>query len=368
VLYNNPAAITGLESSEFVMGLDFLQVSMHLASELGPLADETRSDSGVAALPTMAVAFQSEDSPFALGFGLFSIGGFGANYPGSTTNPILTPPTVTGVGPIYSKLNVYQVISTIGVKLTDQLSIGFSPTVVIAEAALDPDVFAPPTAPFDYPGATHARPHWGLGFHAGIYYEMNCDWRFGASYKSPQWIEDFTFFSDPPTPVLGLKADYPGIISLGGSYCGIPCTLIAVDLRYVDYKNTDLFGHGTGYDPATTAMTGLGWKSVFAISTGVQYQLNDSLSLRAGYLYTENPIADADTFFNVASSAIYQHMISVGATWQITCRTGLNIAYLRALHNSIEGPWQLPSGPLAGSLVKSREWVDALVIGLQVKF
>jgi len=144
-LYNNPAQITGLQSSEFVMGLDFLQVSTHLASSFmaGPIG-ETRSDSGVAALPTMAVAFQSDDSPVTLGVGLFSIGGFGVNYPETPTNPILTTPD--GVGPIFSRLNVYQVLAAAAMKLTDRLSIGFSPTVVISEAALDPDIFATPAA------------------------------------------------------------------------------------------------------------------------------------------------------------------------------------------------------------------------------
>jgi long-subunit fatty acid transport protein len=140
-------------------------------------------------------------------------------------------------------------------------------------------------------------------------------------------------------------------------------------MRYIDYDNTEFFGHATGYN-ASGAFTGLGWKSVFSVVTGMQYQCSDRLSLRMGYMYAENPIDDADTFFNIASSAIYQHILSFGATWQITCRTGLSIAYLRAFDNSISGPWVDPVlGPLPGvTSVKARQSVDALVMGLQVKF
>jgi long-chain fatty acid transport protein len=217
------------------------------------------------------------------------------------------------------------------------------------------------------PGSLRTTSHWGIGFKTGIYYETDFDFRFGASYRSPQWIEDFTFFTDPATR-LSIAADYPGVISLGVAYYGIPRTIWALDYRYIDYDNTELFGHATGYT-ATGAWTGLGWKSISTIATGVQFQLNDCLSVRCGYLYSENPIGHADAFFNVASSAIYQHIFSVGATWQITGRTGLSIAYLKAFENSITGPWDLPLvGPLPGTSVTETQTVDALVAGLQVRF
>jgi long-chain fatty acid transport protein len=107
----------------------------------------------------------------------------------------------------------------------------------------------------------------------------------------------------------------------------------------------------------------LNWRSVFAVSTGVQYQLTDALSLRVGYLYNQNPIDDQDAFFNAASPAIYEHIVSTGATLQLTCRTSLSVAYLHAFENSIEGP-----GPFPGTRVGTRLSINALVTGLQVRF
>lgn len=362
----NPAAITGVESSEFVLSAELLQVTTHLGSTVGPFSGETRSDSGVNALPTAAVVFQPDDSPWTFGLGLFAIGGFGQNYPDNPANPVQSPAGM-GLGALYSKLNVLELTPAIGLKVTDRLSVGFAPSFVVAEAALDPNPLAPPDPTLGYPSATHARPHWGIGFKAGIYYETDYDFRIGASYRSPQWIEDFTFFTNPAT-TLSIAADYPGIFSLGVSYYGLPRTIWAMDFRYIDYDNTELFGHGTGYNP-NLSWTGLGWRSIFSVATGVQYQLTDCLSVRAGYLYSQNPISDADAFFNVASSAIYQHIVSVGATWQITCRVGLAVAYLKALENDITGPWVIPPGlAVPGTTVTERQTVDALVAGLQVKF
>jgi long-chain fatty acid transport protein len=363
----NPAAVSGLAHSEFLIGLELLDLTNHVSSTAGPFTGETRSDAGVNALPTVAVAFQPQDSPWSFGLGMFSIGGFGANYPGGGTDPIFAPPP-GGMGPVYSKLAVLQLVPTAAYRVTERLAIGFAPTVVVADVALDPDGLATPS-PAGYPSATHTRTHWGLGFQAGIYYETESQWRFGASYKSPQWLEGLTFYDANPTGLpLTLKADYPGIISVGTAYYGLPRTVCAVDVRYIDYANTDLFGDDSGYD-ATGAMTGLGWRSVVSVAMGVQYELTDKWTIRGGYVYTQNPIRDADAFFNVAAPAVYQQIVAVGATWKMTCRTSLSLAYLHAFENSIAGPWNLPGvGPVPGTSVEIRQSIDALVAGMQVRF
>ncbi len=374
----NPGSITALESSEFVLGAEFLLLSTHIGSTVGPFSGETRSDSGVSILPTAAVVFKSEDSRWTFGLGMFSIGGFGFNLPGSPStpplNPILSP--AFGGGPVYSKLAVLQVAPTAALKVTDRLSIGLAPTVAIADAIVDPNLFAKPdpvTLPNNsvvlvYPDGSHTRTIWGLGFQAGIYYEMENCWHLGASYKSPQWFEELTSYATDPTGTPRtdrLNIGFPAIISLGAAYYGLPRTVWAIDLRYLDFANTHLFGDAAGYAP-NFAWTGLGWKSVFSVATGIQYQLTDAWSLRVGYLYTENPIPDENTFFNIASTAIYEHIVSVGASWKITCRTSLLLSYQKAFENSISGPFP-PELPFAGS-VRARQTIDTLAAGLQVKF
>lgn len=380
----NPASMTGLKGSEFVIGGELIYLSNHVGSTVqadafGPgvppvtLSGETRSHSGVNLLPTVAVVFQPDDSPWTFGLGMFSIGGFGFNFPASSAaapqNPILSPPPL-GIGEVYSKLAVLQLAPTAALKVTDRLSIGFAPTVAIADAALDPNPLASPLlGPAE---ATHTRTIWGLGFQAGIYYETENGWHLGASYKSAQWFEEATYYgtTDQGAPRTdSLNVTVPAIISLGAAYSGIPRTMWAVDLRYLDYSNSQLFGDDAGYGP-DFAWTGLGWQSVFSLATGIQYQLTDALSLRVGYCYCDNPIPDENAFFNIASAAIYQHIVSVGASWNISRRTSLVLAYLKAFENSISGPWVDPASnaPIPGTSATARQSIDCLVAGLQVKF
>ena len=368
-LHWNPAAISGLERSEASISVEMLQLDSHLDSTVpGFASGSTRSDSGISGLPSVAVAFKPCDSRWSYGLGLFAVGGFGVNYPANLANPVFSNTS------IYSKLTVVQLVPTASLQVTERLSIGFAPTITMAEANLDPNLLAipsiiQPNTPV-YPAATHSRTHWGIGFQVGVYYETDSCWHFGASYKSPQWFEEFTFYGTDPTGAPRtdrLYMDYPGIISLGTAYSGFSRLLWALDLRYIDYDNAQLFGHEAQVDPTTGALAGLGWRSVFAVSTGVQYQLTDALSLRLGYLYNQNPIDDADTFANAASPAVYQHIVSLGFTWQLTCRTGLSLAYLRAFENTIEGPGPVVP-PGLPTTVSSSIAVNALVMGLQVKF
>src|SRR5262245_4916468 len=100
--YWNPATISALPQSELDFGMELLYTRSKLSSEvgggaLGPglppvaLAGSTRGDGGVFPLPSFGLVYAPEDSRATYGLGVFAVGGFGANYPASTTNPILTP-------------------------------------------------------------------------------------------------------------------------------------------------------------------------------------------------------------------------------------------------------------------------------------
>lgn len=335
----NPATMSALPSSEVVIGFELLYLSTHVETAFG----STRSDSGISPLPTLAIAWQPEDTPWTFGLGLFTIGGFGTNYAldGNTAN--------LAIEPIFSRLQILQLVPSASLKLTDHLSIGVGATVSMADASLDfqPALAAP---------LTHGPMRWGGGFNAGVYYETDAHWNFGLSYKSPQWFEDFEY--NTAFGPISLNIEYPAIYSAGVSYTGFSRLVWALDLRYLDYANAAFFG------PSPLA-GGLGWDSVFSVSTGVQYQLNDAWSFRVGYIFNENPVPDEYAYANIPAAAIYEHIIALGATWQVTSRTSFSIAYLRAFENSITG--DIPFAP-PGFTVTNRQTIDALVAGLEVKF
>ncbi|MFO0918173.1 MAG: outer membrane protein transport protein [Planctomycetaceae bacterium] len=388
-LHWNPASIMGLQQSELEFGVELLYPQPTLGSSVGAgalgggippvsLSGSTDSNSGVFAIPTVGFVYRPKEEPWALGLGVFGIGGFGTNYQGGTvTNPILSPgaPNGIGLGPMYSKLQIVQIAPTFAYQLTDRLSFGIAPTITAADLSLDPNFLSSPNDAnangfFSYPSGTHGRTTWGYGVQAGLYLTTENCWNFGASIKSPQWMQTFHWSgaNELGQPVdVRTHFDLPLVASLGASYTGFDRWLLAIDGRYFDYGSTQGFDT-TGFD-ATGAVAGLGWRSIFSVAAGAQYQATDSLALRLGYVWNQNPIPDSNTFFNVISPNILMHTISCGFSYQLTPSWLVSFAYLHAFENSASGPWYAPGiGALPGTSVTNRVSADALTAGLTVKF
>ena len=187
-LYWNPATSSALPGSSLDFGIELLHAPTTLASSINGLGTGSdRGDNGVFALPTVALIYRPDDSNFTYGLGLFSLAGFGVNYPSSTTNPILSPqpPFGVGLGSIYSNLQVLQIAPTVSVQLTDRLSIGGGPTVILSQLRADPLFVVAPNLNGQYPPGTHTRTTWGGGFQLGAFYKTDNCWQFGASFKGP---------------------------------------------------------------------------------------------------------------------------------------------------------------------------------------
>jgi long-chain fatty acid transport protein len=381
--YWNPAIISGLPRSEMLISSQFLLPSIHLesflpAGSVGGIFPRTgrsgtsRSDSGVAAVPTAMLAFRlSDDSPWTFGLGSQYLSGGGVNFPASSGAPIVsphTPPRYFGVGPIYSNVAVGLSSIIASRQVTDRLAIAAGPLVAVESLSIDPAVFAAPvnrvlTGGYPtFPSAFHQRPFWGGGFQVGLFFEMNENWNLGFSYKSPIWQERWGFNSATATGApnrVGVQASLPEIISWGIAYKGIERTIIDLDLRYLDYANTSLFGTA-----APPQGTGLGWSSVFAVALGGQYQATDKLSLRAGYLFNTNPVPNERTLLNVQLPAITQNLLAFGTSYRVTDDITFSLAYTHQFRNSMSGPiLQLP-----GTSVREDVQIDSIIAGLNIQF
>ncbi len=360
--YWNPAAISGLPQNEVYFGADLIYANTHVAAEPFPPAGANFSDTGLAAAPTIALVYHQEDSPITLGLGTYTLVGGAVNFP----TPQSSPPLTTLTNQFASAFNLV-IAPTASVQVTDRLAIGGGPTIDVMTMSLDPAFFAgePPTEPgegFFFPAATHGRPFWGGGFRVGAYYELNPSWSFGLSYLSPQWFETFQWHSldrtgAPRTVTLGMRL--PWVLSWGAAYRGFEKTVIALDVRYFDYAGSEPFG-------SPVAEGGTDWKSVFSVAAGIERQLNDRLKLRAGYLFSENPVPEVLTLFNTQLPGINQHQLSAGFAVQLTQAITMDFAWVHGFENSIRGPI-LPE-QIAGATVQLDQSFDAWVFGTAVKF
>ncbi len=384
-MYWNPATLTGLPRSELEASAELLAPYTRLASSVPAnsllpgvppidLAGESSTDRGSFPLPTMALAYNPECSSWSFGLAAFPVAGFGVDYPGSTTNPVLMapPPAGIGFGPIASEYWVMQIVPAAAYRLSDRLSVAAGPTIDMATLRLDPAVFAAPDDAngdgfASYPNGSHTQTTWGGGFVVGAYYTAD-PWAFGASVRSPQWFETFQFNSanelGQPRD-LRIDVDLPLIVSLGTAYHW-GRWLLALDVRYLDHGNADGFGD-QGFNP-DGSIRGLGWESSYAVSIGTQYRLNDCATARLAYGWHENPVPDSQSSFNVASPTVVEHTIGAGLSLNVTPDFMLSLAYLHCFENSIEGPLVTPFGAVPGTSVRNTTAGDAIVVGATVAF
>lgn len=380
----NPATISGLAESEVMFGLELLLPTEDVSSQIGAgafgpgvppvlLSGSTGGEPGAAPIPSVAWVHKPAGSPWTYGLGMYGIAGFRVNYPASATNPILTPQPGAGglgFGKVFAEAEFLQIVPTVSYAISENLSIGVAPTITMGRITLDPLAIAPPVGGL-YTSGRGNRYHWGGGVQAGIYYIGQGPWHLGASIKSPQWFEDFRFLTEDGaggSRVEKLDADLPMIISLGWAYTGIPRYVLACDVRYFDYENAGCMGNPAGFDGAG-AITGLGWDNIFSVSGGMQYQASDSMYLRMGYTFQQNPISDRNTFFNLACPLIVEHLVSIGASCRVTANSYLSVTYIHGFENEQTGPYHVAGvGPMPSTSVTNTISADALSFGFTVRY
>lgn len=362
--YLNPAGLLAFDGTRMEFGFELFKPDRTLSSDIpGMGAGATVSKSDWVPVPAMALSTRLANDRVVVGVGALGIGGFGVDYPASTTNPLLTPQP-NGFGQVYSSYQFLKIAPAVAVEPLSGVWVGAALNVDWASLAVRPMPVAPPAvgpgpAAF-YPDASAGDGAFGAGFQVGLMVKPNDLVAFGASYTSPQWFEDFMFYStedNPNLPTHGMPheirfgLDVPAVIAAGIGFTPLPNVTLALDGRYLDYANTDGFRE-SGFNP-DGSMKGFGWQSIFTLAAGTEVRLAETLALRAGYNWSENPIRPGEAFYNVPAPAIVQHHLTVGAGVQITRRLELSAAYYRAFQNELSGPIPNPALPAGASVTSS---------------
>ena len=378
-LHWNPASISGLPCSDISFGFGVLLPTTSLSSRIGagalapgyPPVDLVGSDGsepGISMLPTMAFVHKVEGSPWAFGVGVFGVGGSHVSYPADPTNPILAPEPA-GLGRLTASVDVLQIDPTISYELSDHLSIGFAPTLTLANLIASPLMLGPMSGGV-YAEGVGTRTTWGGGFQLGLFYRTDGPWSFGTSFKSPQWMEPFRFRTQDSNGLpeeVRFHLDYPLIVSVGAAYRGFQNWVIATDVRYFNYAATAGFGSG-GYAP-DGALTGLDWRDVYSVAIGVQRQIGERLFFRMGYCFNDNPIVSEAAQFNVASPLITEQSLHLGGSYVFSDNWLVSLAWVHAFENEVSGPLNPAGvGPIPNTSVTSKVSADSLIAGFTKRF
>ena len=358
VLYNNPAAMTGLDGTQVEAGLTLIRPSQTVTTLTPAGAVENDADSHWWTPPHAYATHQFNDKVWT-GVGVFSRYGLGVEFEDDWLGRYnVQEATIQSI----------DVNPSIAVKVLDNLSLAAGFRAEWFEFALDRALptgtpFADPDLQFNMEGDS-----WGIGYNVGAFYEAT-DWlAFGLAYDSEidQEVEGNYNVNHPLLPGGDGEGDVttPGILRFGTSVKATEKLTVNAGLVYTMWSSYDELA--IDFDPALLgavpeSVTEKDWDDVFRYQIGAEYALNETWSLRAGYIFDETPDPDENVDYIVPGND--RDLVSLGVGYkQGDFFCDLSYTYLMIHDRDIEG--RLEEGVLPGEFSDG----DAHLIGLSVGY
>ncbi len=361
----NPASISEYNGTKIGLDVGMMFSSPTLSSSMpmmqpngnpviGPdgkpvmLSGSVDSDKGVSPLPSAAIVWGKEDSKHTFGVSVFGVSGFGVDFaedsnnpgyldgtgnpnydPNKPFSPISGPQSAGGFGHIESNYMLLQVGFTWAYQITENISIGIEPTINYQSLEISPNPLVSPSMTAGYSKSETASAI-GYGGQIGVYYDSKSGFTAGVSYKTKQYMADFSFegkyLDGKDAPKTDFTMNFPAIFSVGVGY-STPNGLLdfAVDYRRVFYSSTDGFDesgwtmvdNGAGGQMPNGTVQGFGWDDMNIISAGVQINVTEKFPIRLGYTYNSNPINDELIMYSVSAPAIIKNAFQFGLGYEI---------------------------------------------------
>ncbi len=203
---------------------------------------------------------------------------------------------------VYTSLRCYLFVPSLGIKLTDNFSVGFGPQVVYADAEMKKAI----QTPLGDVDTELTGSDWKVGWLISATYRIKEHTSIGVIYRSQISLD-----IDGDAKYYNVNSALSNIFRNGEGevFLNLPDTLaVGISTNYFSrwILSFDLLWSGWGaydelkfkyeYKPGTgtpgTISQLKDWKDVVAVRLGAEYLLNDSLNFRFGYVYDTSPIND----------------------------------------------------------------------------
>ena len=179
----------------------------------------------------------------------------------------------------------------------------------------------------------------GLGIRLGWTGVLSPMVTVGATYQSKTKMSKFDKYQ-------GLFAeqgdfDIPENYGLGVAIKATPSTTVAFDLVRINYGDVKSIANNISTLGVNLLGTpngpGFGWKDQNVYKLGVSHQVNDTLTVRAGYNHGSGVIPNTEIAFNILAPATVQDHLTFGATWKLQNGAELSGYFMHAFSKSITG-------------------------------
>jgi long-chain fatty acid transport protein len=213
---------------------------------------------------------------------------------------------------------------------------------------------------------------WGVGVRLGYMGELT-DWlAIGGAWQSKISMGSFDGYKGLFAQQGGF--DIPSTFTVGVALRPTKQWLIAVDFQRIYYdeaasinNRSALLGNCAFAGQRNNCLggddgAGFGWQPVDVWKIGVQYDINDAWTVRAGYNHSDNPIQPQDVTFNILAPGVVQNQYSLGVTWRLDKQSEITGAFMYAANNSVTGASLIngflpPGAPQISETIQMKEYL-----------
>lgn len=339
---NNPAS-AAFAGNRLDLGVDWFSPDREMSrtGTGGMLDTSVRSGKRNFLIPEFGYN-QALSSDLAAGVTVYGNGGMNSTYPGGQLNCGQGPANaLCGVGELGVDLVQLVVAPTVAYKLNAHHSVGVSPLLVFqAFEAYGLEGFSQMSVDASrLSGSGHDNSS-GVGVRLGYLGQLGDRVSVGASYSPKVNMSRFKAYA-------GLFAnsgdfDIPENLSLGVAVKAAPNLTLAADFQRINYGDVPAIGNPSNTGPlGGNPGGGFGWKNINVFKLGAQWQMNPTVTLRAGYTRSDNPVTSANITPNIIAPGVMKSHFTLGASYATSARSELSWAFMYAPRVKVTGPSML---------------------------
>jgi len=345
-IWHNPAGIAFLKGTQVSVGTTLIKSSSTMTLTQWPYAQPSKTwdQKSQVFYPSTFYITHSIGEKVTLGFGFFSPYGLGASWPIENQLRYLG---------YEDDMKTFFFNPTVGIKLTDQLSIGAGvsyiySTVKFKLVRLITNLIPYTGSTYDVPAELEGNGN-SWAFNAGLLYRaekfsLGVNWRssFNIDYKGDMTLDTSAipsyFRPGFPTEAGGETTfKFPNIFGVGASVNVTEALLLTADIHYVLWSRFDKYVvtfDNADMDPLETKED---WKDAFTFRLGGQYTISPQFCLRAGVMYdlTPQPVESMDPLLPDADRVA----VTAGFGWTLAKNIVLDMTF----HHEIFGDRTSPN-------------------------
>lgn len=324
-------------------------------------------------LPGAAVSWKLDDDS-AIGIALYGNGGMNTNY-GGVDNPVCStmqlPATYGTFCGGSAGVNLMQAFVSVGYahKFGDAVTVGVAPVFAFQlfkahGLAAFSNVTVDPAGLTDNGNDTST----GVGIKVGILLKPTPGLRIGASYQTKTWMSRFKKYDGLYED--GGKFNIPSNFTVGLSVDAAPNVTVNADYKHINYSDVPAVSNPTTVQApfGSKGGPGFGWKNVDIFKFGIEAGVSETVKLRAGASFNNNPIESGDVTLNILAPGVSTQHYTVGAGIATSDRSTLNFSFLYSPDASTTGIEITPAGPNPGHMIKIKMHQFEFGVGWLHKF